>query len=228
MDDLTNIFRREAERVLARRALGVRVGTISSYDPKTHAVKLTIQPEGIQTGWMPLATQSTGAGFGIFSGPTLGDSVVVAFHDGEPEAGIVIGRLPTNDETPVPTQSGEYIAQTPWGSFIKLLQDGSVTVQDQGGASIALDGQGNITATGKSGATIVIDSSGNITLTADGGNVVVNNLVVTGGITGKNGGPVPGILKVSGDVVAGVGTGDLVSLQGHSHPANNQPPTPNT
>lgn len=206
MDDLVNIFRREAERVVARRAIGVRVGIISSYDPSTHAVKLTMQPEGDQTGWMPIATQGVGNGFGVYSGPTLGESVVVAYHDAEQEAGIIIGRLPTNDETPIETQSGEYIAQTPWGSFVKLLKDGSVAVQDKAGASIVLDGQGNVTLTGKAGASIAFDSSGNIILTpGSGGKVKLGTASGSPEPIARNGDPVTGgrIVATLTDVIAG-------------------------
>jgi uncharacterized protein involved in type VI secretion and phage assembly len=225
----------------------VRVGVISSYDPATHAVKLTMQPEGIQTGWVSIATDGIGNGFGIYSGPTIGDSVIVAYHEGDKKTPIVIGRLPTNEETPIPTQSGEIIAQSAFSSFLKLLMDGSVTLQDKGGASIAFDGQGNITATGragqsiafgasgdiiltdKGGATIELDGSGNITLAAAGsGKVTVNNLVITGTVTGAGGGAITGALNMAGNITAGFGGADSVTLQGHKHTANNTSPTPGT
>lgn len=223
-----NIIRREAERVVARRAVGVRVGVISSYDPATHSVKLTMQPEGIQTGWVSVATDGIGNGFGIYSGPTTGDSVIVAYHEGDKKTPIVIGRLPTNEETPFAVQSGEIAFISAFSSFLKMLQNGSVTLQDQGGASISFDGQGNITATGKAGQTIVMDASGNITLTAKGGNVIVNNLVITGTVTGEGGGAITGALEMAGNVTAGAGGVDSVTLQGHKHTANNTSPTPGT
>lgn len=168
IDDLLNIIRREAERVHERRASGIRIGTVSSYDPVTHSVKLELQPDGDQTGWMPVATGGVGNGCGTFCGPTTGQAFAAYFQEGDLEAGIVIGRLANDEDVPVSVQSGEIIHQTPWGSFVKLLQDGSVTIQDKGGAVIACDGSGNITLTGKAGQTIVMDDAGNIILTPAG------------------------------------------------------------
>src|SRR5580704_15970547 len=207
-----NIIRREAERVVARRAVGVRVGVISSYDPATHAVKLTMQPEGIQTGWVSIATDGIGNGFGIYSGPTLGDSVIVAYHEGDKKTPIVIGRLPTNEETPIPTQSGEIIAQSAFDSFIKLLKDGSVTLEDQGGGQIKFDGEGNITVTGAQGQTIDISPQGGIVATdksgakisADGsGNVLLQ---------GKAGQQL--VIDVNGSIILQGKNGSTVTLAG--------------
>jgi hypothetical protein len=172
MDDFLNIIRREAERVVDRRATGIRVGLVTSYDPVKHAVKLNLQPEGTPTGWLPLSTIGVGNGFGMYVGATTNHAYLAYFHEGDLEAGIIIGRIPTDDEIPVTTQAGETIIKSPTGSLISLLQNGSVTIQDKGGASVAFDGSGDITMTGKAGQTITMDSSGNIVLTPGTGGFV--------------------------------------------------------
>lgn len=194
-----NIVRREAERVVARRAHGVRVGVVSSYDPATHSVKLTMQPEGYQTGWVPIATMGIGNGFGIFCGPTNGDSVVVAYHESDKKTPIVIGRLPTNEETPIAAQSGEFVAQSAFSSFVKLLKDGSVAVQDKSGATLAFDGEGNITVTAKGGQNIAMGSDGDIILTDKSGATIELDGSGKISMTGKAGQSI--VMDSSGDIV---------------------------
>ena len=172
MEGWLNIIRREAERCIDRRASGLRIGTVQSYDPAAHAVKLQLQPEGTLTGWLPLASIGVGNGFGAYVGATAGQTYAAYFHEGDVEAGVVVGRLPNDSDAAVSTQSGETIIKSPTGSLISLLKDGSITVQDKGGASIAFDGSGDITMTGKAGQTITLDSSGNITLTPGSGGKV--------------------------------------------------------
>jgi hypothetical protein len=172
MDGIANIARREAERVVDRRASGIRVGLCQSYDPATHSVKLALQPEGTLTGWLPLSAIGVGNGFGVYVGATVGHAYLAYFHEGDLEAGIVIGRIATDHEPPVSVQAGETVIKSPTGSLVSLLQDGSVTVQDKGAGKIALDGSGNITLTGKAGQTIAMDASGNITLSPAGSGIV--------------------------------------------------------
>ena len=190
IDDLLNIVRREAERVVDRRAAGIRIGTVQSYDPKTHAVKLSLQPEGTLTGWLPLSAIGVGNGFGVYVGATTNHAYAAYFHEGDLEAGVIIGRLPTDQEAPIQVQSGEIVIQSPTGSLCKLLQDGSVTVQDKNAATIALDGSGNITLTGKAGQTVKLDASGNITLTpALSGFVLLGGAIPTDFIKLNSGAP---------------------------------------
>lgn len=173
IDDLLNVIRREAERVVGRQASGIRMGTVSSYDPVTHSVKLELQPDGDQTGWMPICTAGIGNGSGSYHGPSTGQMFAAYFMEGDIETGLIIGRVPNDDDSPISVQPGEIIDQTPWGSFVKLLMDGSVAFQDKAGAKVVLDGSGNITMTGKAGQTIAMDSSGNIILTPGGSGKVL-------------------------------------------------------
>lgn len=191
-----NIVRREAERVVARRAHGVRVGVVSSYDPATHSVKLTMQPEGYQTGWVPIATMGIGNGFGIFCGPSTGDSVIVAYHESDKKTPIVIGRLPTNEDAPVSAQSGEVVFKSAFGSALQMLKDGSAALTTEKGSQITCSPDGTITMTGVAGQSIFMDTGGNIILTpGSSGKVQVGG---SGGVpAARNGDAVSG-----GEIVA--------------------------
>jgi hypothetical protein len=50
---ILSAVRREIHRAMQKPHKPSRVGLVSSYDPKQHAVKVQLQPEGTQTGWIP-------------------------------------------------------------------------------------------------------------------------------------------------------------------------------
>ena len=61
------------------------------------------------------------------------------------------------------------------------------------------------------------------------GNLVIEgNLQLAGTIEAAAGGPYTGNITTSGNVIAGFGGADQVTLQLHEHTANNTPPTPGT
>src|SRR5260363_12451 len=53
MKYLMNAFKSVAQQATQSRA-ATRHGIVTSYDPKTYAVKVQLQPEGVLTGWIPL------------------------------------------------------------------------------------------------------------------------------------------------------------------------------
>lgn len=127
MTGLTNVMRREAERAGARKAL-VRVGTVASYDPSHYAAKVVIQPEGFETGWLPVLTPWAGNGWGLFAPPTPGDTVDVHFQEGSTEAGFVAQRFYSTVTRPLPAPSGEFWLVHKSGSKIRFLNDGTVEI----------------------------------------------------------------------------------------------------
>lgn len=68
---LANVMLHETERRMAGRYVE-RHGLVTSYDPKTHLAKVTFQPEGQESGWLPIETGHIGNGFGIAIGLTPG------------------------------------------------------------------------------------------------------------------------------------------------------------
>jgi phage baseplate assembly protein gpV len=139
-------------------------GTVTSWDGKKHLAKVTLQPEGQESGWLPVQTMSAGNGYGHMSGLTAGDQVEVTFQEGEFEAGAITSRV-HSEMAPAPTvESGEELIRTTWGSLVKLAKDGSVTVTDKSGATIKFDGSGALTI---SGATSVsLTGSGAVSMTS--------------------------------------------------------------
>jgi hypothetical protein len=212
IDDLLNIMRREAERVVERRASGLRIGTVSSYDPVTHSVKLLLQPEGTESGWCPVSTDGVGSGFGRYCGPQTSQAFLVYFHEGDVEGGVILGRVPTDHEQPFSVQPGEIADLTPWGSFIKLLQNGSVIIADQQGATLAFDGSGNITVTAKGGQTIVMNAAGGIVLTDKQAATVTLDGSGNITMTGKAGQTI--VLDASGNIILTPAGSGLVKLGG--------------
>lgn len=134
-----------------------RDGVVSSYDPNSHMVKVTIQPEGYDTGWIQLSALGVGNGWGLLVGPQIGDEVRIEFDSGDPNLGKVIGRY-FNDTAPPPVvPSGETWLVHQSGSLLKFHNDGSVEIKAAAGMTytatlhqfhgpIAVDN--NITVTG--------------------------------------------------------------------------------
>ena len=125
MRELINAVCLEVERRMGTRA-STRIATVTSYDPGKYAVKATIQPEGTETGWIPLKSPWIGNGWGLFAPPSIGDAIEVAFQEGGKDAGMAGSRLYSAESAPLPVPSGEFWIQHESGSLIKFHNDGSV------------------------------------------------------------------------------------------------------
>ncbi|OJY66453.1 phage baseplate assembly protein V [Rhizobium sp. 60-20] len=147
--DIEDLVRRIVDQHLSRQARE-RAATITAYDPNRHAVKAQLQPEGVETGWMPIGTAHVGNGFGIAIGPQIGDQIVVGFHDGDPEAPYMKARLHSDQERPPVAQAGEMVFQTAAGFILKADQSGAVTLTlngqdftiDAGGGNVHINSAG--------------------------------------------------------------------------------------
>src|ERR1035437_10021330 len=135
MEDLLNVHRREAERVFAR-STSWAVGVTDSYDPKTHSVKVKLQPEGTLTGWLPISSLGVGSGYGIHVAPKSGDPVLIHFHEGDREAGVVLGSFFTDKPPPVEIQEGEFLFQDQKNNLIYFKNDGTLTFKHHTGTEI--------------------------------------------------------------------------------------------
>lgn len=87
--------------------IALRAGLVSSYDPDGYAAKVRIQPEDTETGWLPLLTLLSGSGWGVCAAPAIGDQALVAFLQGDVNAGFVIGFLFDDQSPPPRVESGE-------------------------------------------------------------------------------------------------------------------------
>jgi phage baseplate assembly protein gpV len=171
-DGLLNIIRRESARVHAQQA-NTRMGVVTSYDPNQYAAKVLLQPEGIETGFLPVATEWVGNGWGLFCPPTAGDVVDVHFQEWGKNAGYISKRFYSSVTQPLPVQSGEFWLVHKSGSFIKLTNDMKILLNSVGDLDATVGGATNLT------------SAGDVTMTTP--NLIVNgNIIATGDITDQS------------------------------------------
>ena len=127
MDSLLNALK--AQSANQDQAAGVpRFGTVTSVDPSTATARVTLQPEGVLTGWLPLVTPWTGSGWGIGCPPSPGTQVLVLPQEGDAEHGLIIGSAWSSQASPPPAPTGEFWLVHQTGSFLKLQNDGTVRI----------------------------------------------------------------------------------------------------
>ena len=182
MRQILNVMRAQAGMTGQGKAAS-RLGLVTAYDPGTYSVKVQFQPDMAETGWIPLGALATGPGYGIYAAPVIGEQIVVAFQDGDRDAGVAEQRFFDNDNPPAPVPSGEIWILHKTGAFFKLTNDGKASFSDAHGATVALNGDGTISSTG--------------TWTHTGGFNVHGNQAHTGSIT-SNGKHVDDTLRVTG------------------------------
>ncbi len=172
-----------------------RHAKVSSYNPKTYAVKVMLQPENVESNWMPLGTEAVGSSWGIAVGPQIGDMVVVVFPEGDFNSGVVMARLYSTQQLPPVVNSGEMVIQHSSGSFLKFNADGSITLNGAGNLNITapavnitgpVNVTGPITATGTIQAPTVVGTT-NVTFGGKSGIAHTHGGVQTG--AGNTGAP---------------------------------------
>jgi phage baseplate assembly protein V len=221
---LANAMRLQALRALSDKVTTL-TGNVTNYDPNRYAVKVTLQPDNISTGYIPLAAHWVGNGWGLFMPPNIGDQVSVTFEGGNLNAGFAESRFYNAGNLPVPVQSGEFLLQHKTGSLLHFKNDGSVDVTSN--AAMVLNVGGNLQAT--VGGNIQLDASdGTAEITAS--TLTVNGkLVVTGTSALEANVTVTGTLTASTDVIGGATD---ISLVNHVHSgvqsgsSNSGPPFP--
>lgn len=172
------------------RKMHTRLGTVSGYDKTYYAVKVALQPEGTETGWIPLGSSFVGNGWGLFCAPSIGDMVEVQFQEGDVEAAICCHRFFNDIDRPLPVPSGEFWLVHKSGSSLKFFNDGTVELHTHQNLSVQVDGNLVANVTGTLSAVISgqasITSSDKILLTATEVDIM-GNLIVTGSITDNTG-----------------------------------------
>ena len=137
MDRLLNAIKLHADGA-AQNSAQPRLGTITSYDPVNCAARVTIQPEGVLSGWLPVGCAGVGASCMIV-GPQIGDQVLLTPQEGDAEQLHISHRVfstvsmpPTAVGTRKPVQAGEIAAFHSSGSYFHLSNDGNVWLQAHG------------------------------------------------------------------------------------------------
>ncbi len=138
----------------------LRWGIVQSVNATGSEARVMLQPEGVLSGWLPILSQSTGAGWGFHFPLALGAQVAVAADLGQAEHGVILGASWNNVDTPpmvpaaiggdpVAAQAGkEIVAVGPAGQVLRFCADGSFYVQGPVNLMGNLTIMGNVTATG--------------------------------------------------------------------------------
>ena len=107
-----------------------RHGIVTSVDPVNHAVKVTIEPEGVESGWIPDGVLAA-CGLKIACPSEVGTQVLLVAVEGDAEHPVVVARLfdtsvtvPTSPATSTPVQPGEIGIFLASGVYFHLTQAG--------------------------------------------------------------------------------------------------------
>jgi phage baseplate assembly protein gpV len=136
MERFLNAIKMHADALVQAQAQP-RFGTIKSVDPNIGTARIILQPEGVLSGWLPVLSAWAGDGWGMICPPAPGDQVLVLAQEGAAEHGIIVGRIFSNQHRPPAAPSGEMWLVHQTGSYIKLLNDG--TIQINGNLHVAGD-----------------------------------------------------------------------------------------
>lgn len=197
-NDLLTIIRREAQKAIAA-AKKTKFGYVSSYNPKTHAVRVRLEPESsanehaglaiVETNWIPLHTMTTGSGWGVIIPPSAshikpyGDQVLVVWADNGQGVAFqgfyndVDQPYPLSGDTPAglagTPAAGEYWLVHKSGAHLVIKNDGTISVRDKNGSLVTLNGDDSISALAASGAKLELKADGKASMESSGGGKVV-------------------------------------------------------
>lgn len=159
------------------------LGIITSVNPTDYTVKVLLQPEAIETGFIPYCTPF----YGWVAPPVGGEQCLVLFERGNNNVPVAAMLLYWN-ESQAPgiasagdTQAGEILLKHSSGSYVKLTQDGKILINGNTEIDVTTPVL-NITTT----QTINLTATTSITLQAPTINLN-GNVVLDGNLTTNNG-----------------------------------------
>lgn len=120
-----------------------RFAIVASVDPANYCARVTLQPEAVLTGWLPILSPWTGAGWGASLPPSPGDQVLVLAQEGDAEHGIIVGRSFTSQNTAPQAAAGELTLQHASGTSFRLTNDGTIHLT----GPVQIDGNVHISGT---------------------------------------------------------------------------------
>lgn len=132
---LRNVARQESQRQ-GQFNEGTRMGRVTAYDPATYKAKVVILPEGDftdqpgagETGWIPIQTQWSGNGWGMYAPPTIGQRVAIEHVEGDTGSGIITSCMYDLQNVPLSVQSGEFWLVHKMGQTFKFTNDGKASL----------------------------------------------------------------------------------------------------
>jgi hypothetical protein len=171
-----------------------RHGIVTSYDPKNYQAKVTIMPDGMESGWLPIHTGHIGKGYGLTMGlqpgsdgmgggtggagggsgggqsggsQQMGDQVIVQMQEGQFDSGKIVSRVHSEMDTPPMTNSGEMIMWTVFKQDDDAGGDSASSGQSQSdGQTVYFKNDGSFNFTDGGGAIHTLDGKGNVTVTS--------------------------------------------------------------
>jgi phage baseplate assembly protein gpV len=196
-----------AHAIMAASAQAARIGqardgVVIAVDPVSHAVKVRLEPDGQETGWLPDAAMAAG-GMRIACPSEVGTQVKVHPTDGDIEHGTITARMfdtivtpPVSPATGKQAQPGELLVMAGQGAGPQK-DGGSVGTPTQNAAWYHLTptgffaGAGNATLTVKNGSLVAKVGGCTMTLSASGlavtgGTITSDTDVLANGISGHN------------------------------------------
>ena len=127
MDRFFNALKSQAA-ALDRSRGQPRFATVASVDPARYAARVTLQPEDVLTGWLPILSPWVGAGWGLVCPPSPGDQVLVLPQEGDGEHGVVVRRCVLRSRAVAGGALGRAVARAPLRQFPEAADDGTVQV----------------------------------------------------------------------------------------------------
>lgn len=137
IETIRTIARAEVERVL-RLQLMPHYGIVEEWDPKTHSARVTLQPEGVTTNWLPIESQWIGNGWGLITALNKGDQVKVVFPEYGSDQGSIVGRYyDGRNPPPQGTQDGEFYLLHQSGNYLRFMTQGQkILLHNPNGAGL--------------------------------------------------------------------------------------------
>jgi len=188
-------------------------GIVSAVDPSSHAVKVRLQPEDIETGWLPDTALALAGDLQLASPCSLGSHVLLIPIEGNGESYVIASSLfdvvalpPVSPVTGKVAQPGELLIRAGRGAKSQSAEPDKEAAWFHLGRNGIFLGIGAMRCTIGGDAIVFHAGSVEMTLSAKG-------LTLRGAGMSINGGD---IVVSGGDVRT-----ELNSLSGHIHPAPN-------
>ena len=130
VETIRSLVRSEVERVL-RLQVHSKMANVVLYDPKRHAAKVKIQPEGIVSNWIPVASEFIGSGYGMVAPLGENEQVQVVFPEYGSNQAVLMRRL-YDQRNDVPSGAkqgvkGEFYFYDGFGSSYVYDKKGNLT-----------------------------------------------------------------------------------------------------
>lgn len=154
-----------------------RIGIVSAVDPARHMAKIILQPEGVMSGWLPVA-----AGWSMLELPAVGQQVLAVPQEGDADSMHVVGRVfaPAGGDVPYQAPTGFASPGVNTGNTATHIVPGKeCLLRNAAGAVIRLCADGSIYTRGTLNHDGALNVNGNVT--------VAGNILAVGDITDQNG-----------------------------------------